>query len=141
MKTHLVVIILLWNSLFAPLPPGIAVNPETGECGYYWGGDEYVSYDLSKPWVINYGTSIQVETGTYQWDGREATIERFCSEIGYTYISGNLGEKYGQRSLLSPSYILLAIAYAPPIILLIVAFSAVFFFLRWVNKRRNKHLR
>ena len=100
-------------SLLAPMPPGIAYNPQTKECGYYMGGDEYASYLLPEPWVVNYGDPIENETGTYQWDGRHDSIETFCAELGYTFIPGNIASQYG-REKKSPVFYLTAVGKALP---------------------------
>jgi hypothetical protein len=130
----LFVIPLLWN-LLGPAPPGIVINPETKECGYYWGGDEWANYDLPSPWIINYGEPIETELGVFEWDGGD--IESFCKQIGYTYVSGNLGDKYGKYRWTWYSYLVLAIKFAPLIIFSGTVFFALFLFLRWANKRSS----
>jgi len=128
---------LLWN-LLAPLPPQIAINPETKECGNFWGGDEYVDYHLPPPWkIISYGTPVQIETRVYEWNGSisSAGVESFCNQIGYTYVSGNLGQERGERRWSPYTYTLVAVKIAPLIIGLIIVFIALLIYLRWKNKR------
>ena len=136
----LVVFTLLWN-LRAPLPPQIAINPDTKECGNYWGGDEYADYHLSPPWkIISYGTPVQIGTGVYQWTGSISTtssVESFCNQIGYTYVAGNLGQLRGQYRWSPYAYILFAVKAAPFMIALIIALIVLIIFLRWVNKRSH----
>jgi hypothetical protein len=137
MMASLVVITLLWN-LLAPMPLQIAINPETKECGLYSGGDEYVGYYLSPPWkIIGYGTPVQIETGVYEWNGSVSIsgIESFCNQIGYTFVSGNLGEERGIYYWTILAYIVFIYKFAPLIVILI----AIFLFLRWANKRSNIH--
>ena len=136
MTASIIVVVFLFN-LFGPFPPGIAINPETKECGYYFGGDEYASYYLPPPWEINYGAPIQIETSVHQWDGSVSSIEGFCNQIGYTYIAGNLGNERGQLKWSGYTYILLAFTFAPVIIIVLGFFLALFLFLRWANKRSN----
>lgn len=114
MKGSLFVIALFLN-LLAPMPPGIAMNPETLVCGYYRGGDEYVSYNLPSPWVVNYGESIEDENGTHQWNREPDSFESFCEELGYAYVSDNLAEVYGKRK---SSPVFLTVFYAKHIPLL-----------------------
>jgi|WetSurMetagenome_2_1015567.scaffolds.fasta_scaffold365535_2 hypothetical protein len=137
MTASLVIITLFWN-LLAPAPPQIAINPETKECGYYWGGDEYAWYHLPSQWVIvNPDTPIQTEVGVYEWDGSTSSIESFCRQIGYTYVSGNLGKVRGQYRLSAYAYILLAFKFAPLIIVFTLLMIAFVLFLRWINKQSN----
>jgi hypothetical protein len=139
MMASLFIITLLWN-LLAPSPLQIAINPETKECGLYWAGDEYFDYHLSPPWeIIDYGTPVQIETGVYKWEGSmsDSGIEIFCNQIGYTYVSGNLGEERGIYSWTIFAYIVFVYKFAPQIIVLIAALIALFLFLRWANKRSS----
>ena len=133
MMAFLVVFSLLWNRL-APLPPQVAINPETKECGNFWGGDEYGGYQLSPPWkIVNYGTPVQIGAGVYQWDGgiSSASVESFCKQIGYTYLSGNLGQLRGEYRWTAYAYILLATRFAPWLIALVIVLVAFIIFLRW----------
>ena len=50
-------VILFVITSVKPSPPGIALNPNTRECGYYF-SEEYVHYILPPPWEINYGIPI-----------------------------------------------------------------------------------
>jgi len=114
---------------------GIAMNPETKECGSYQGGDEYASYILPEPWVVNYGDPIQDETGTHKWDGDTRSIESFCAELSFTYIPGNLGTLYGQRTS-SPLSTTRTICKICPFALLAAGVGiGVLLFTKWKKKR------
>lgn len=128
------IIYFFFFGVLAPMPPGIAYNPETGECGYYMGGDEYASYQLPAGWVINYGETIQNETGSHEWDGRHDSIEQFCEELGYSYVQGNIATEFGQRKA-SGVLVINTICKAAPIFLLLVIVLAVILI---VVKRRKK---
>jgi hypothetical protein len=136
MKELLAIAAFILNVL-APMPTGIAYNPETKECGYYQGGDEYASNVLPQPWVVNYGDPIQTESGIHQWDGNYESIENFCKELGYTFVPGNLGELYGQRTS-SPLLGIRMICKSIPIVfLIIVVIIGTSLFARW-KKKHNK---
>lgn len=94
------------STMFAPTPRFFALNHETKQCAGYWGGDEYVNYKLPPGWVIfKYGfrypkgrvdhATFEVETdigicrvpGMGQIDSEKSC----CSELGYTYVSENIG--------------------------------------------------
>ena len=122
MKTALLVLMLV--NLLAPMPPGIAMNPDTGECGYYMGGDEYASYKLPEPWVVNYGDPIEDENGSHHWDGKAESIEAFCGELGYTYVQGNIATLYGQRKS-SPLLFTTFLCKALPFLLLAIVIIIV----------------
>ncbi len=121
--------VLLFFSFFfgalAPMPVGIAYNPETKECGYYQGGDEYASYILPQAWIINYGEIIQNETGSHQWDGNYDSIEQFCGELGYIYIQGNIATEYGERKTSGISTIRTICIAFPILLLLILVLSGI----------------
>jgi len=136
MKASLIAFVFIWN-LFAPSPPGIAMNPETKECGYYLGGDEHAQYSLPDPWIINYGEPVQTETGIFEWDGDISSIESFCIQLGYTFIPGNLASEQGKLEWSSFTYILLAVKFAPLIVIIILLLMALFLFLRWSKKRSD----
>ncbi len=90
-------------TIFAPALRFFALNHETKQCAGYWGGDEYVTYELPSQWVIfeselqysKESTSFEVETdiGTCQvpWEGQISSEKSCCSELGYTYIDENIG--------------------------------------------------
>jgi hypothetical protein len=124
-------------NLLAPMPPGIAYNPETKECGYYMGGDEYASYLLPQPWVINYGDPIQIDSATHQWDGNGGSIESFCRELGYTYVEGNIATLYGTRTA-SPIAGIRMICKTIPFILLAVVVIVVILLIARRKKKRAK---
>ena len=106
MKKTLLVISTLFitaTTIFAPAQRFFALNHETKQCAGYWGGDEYVTYELPSQWVIfeyklqysKESTSFEVETdiGTCQvpWEGQINSEKSCCSELGYTYTSENIG--------------------------------------------------
>ena len=139
MLTLLVAFTLLWN-MFAPLPPQIAINPDTKECGNFWAGDEYTEYRLSPPWkIINYGSPVQIGTGVYTWNGgiSASSVESFCNQIAYTYLSGNLGQTRGQHGWTAYAFTLFAAWFIPLMIVLVIVFIALVFLLRWLYKRRK----
>ena len=130
-------VLIFFSFLFgalAPMPVGIAYNPETKECGYYMGGDEYASYILPQAWIINYGEIIQNETGSHQWDGLSDSIEQFCEELGYIYIPGNIATEYGERKT-SGITTIRTICIAFPILLLLILVLSVILI---VGKRRRR---
>ena len=133
MTSLLLAFTLFWN-LFAPSPPGIAINPDTKECGLVFGGDEYAYVHLPPPWEIHYESNIQTETGEFYWDGSTLSAESFCKQIGYTYIPGNLTTEYGKLKLTGIAYVVFAFRFAPIIIvalgLVIVAIMAI----KWAKK-------
>lgn len=80
----------------APAPWGIAINENTEECAAYWGGDEFNAYALPEDWTDYYPDftedqpTIETPVGTCNW--YEDTEEECCEEIGYKYVSDNIGE-------------------------------------------------
>lgn len=133
---NLIIIFSFFFGVLAPMPPGIAYNPETKECGYYMGGDEYASYILPPAWVINYGETVQNETGSYEWDGRYDSIEQFCEELGYSYIEGNIASQFGERK---PSGLLVmrSICIAAPILFLVILIVAVILIVKSIKRKRK----
>jgi hypothetical protein len=125
MKTF-IVLTFIWT-LIGPLPPGIAINPQTKECGYfgYW-EDEYATYHFPSPWEKHYGLSIQTETGSCQWDGSSSSAESCCQQLGYTYI-GDAGEKYGLK-LWTPYTLLLLLCNPLSLIVLVLTVIALLVF-------------
>ena len=91
----LTILACLWL-LLAPGPWGIALNHETEECGGYWSGDEYGSYELPAGWEAYYpdndGT-IQTEIGSCNYSATQSSerAESCCQELGYTYVGPNIG--------------------------------------------------
>ena len=78
----------------APAPWGLALNHETKECAGYWAGDEFSYYELPDGWEAYYpslpNNSIEIETGQCNFRYRE--YEGCCNQLGYTYVSENIGE-------------------------------------------------
>jgi hypothetical protein len=110
---------------FSPAPYGIALNHQTKACGNYWGGDEYIDYKLLPGWKAYYPIDgvIQTEIGNFPWHG---DTENFCRLLGYTYIPGNIGIKYGIGVWTSVTYLVLAITCWPLYPTLLIAFVLIF---------------
>jgi hypothetical protein len=99
----------LWL-LLAPLPPGIALNFETGECAGYWAGDEYVDYALPEGWIayeLGRQGRIETEVGTciYAPSDGYGPAESCCRDLGYRYV----GDGVGRRRPAALTWIYLAI--------------------------------
>jgi hypothetical protein len=135
MINGLMAVIFFWG-IFAPLPPGIAVNQETRECGQYMGGDERASYLLPAEWEIYYPDPglFQTSAGSCSWDGRNA--QTCCEQLGYTYVPGNLATLYGQRQLSPYGSSLLCLQVLPFVLLVAVISAGVIFFLKRKSRRR-----
>ncbi len=73
---------------------GIALNHDTKECGYLWGGDEYFNYELPAGWKAysSHGNgSIVTESGSCRYNYSD--LKSCCDQLGYTYVSGNVGKQ------------------------------------------------
>ncbi len=139
--SNTIIIFSFFFGVLAPMPPGIAYNPETRECGYYMGGDEYASYLLPAGWVINYGETIQNETGSHEWDGRYDSIEQFCRDLGYSYIQGNIATEYGERKESGLSTIRTICKTAPILLLVVLVLSGFLFVNKIIRKGRIKNIK
>lgn len=138
---NVIIIFSFFFGVLAPMPPGIAYNPETKECGYYMGGDEYASYILPPAWVINYGEPIEDETGIHEWDGRNESIEEFCKELGYSYIQGNIATKFGERKA-SGLLVINSVCKAVPFLLLVIlVVSGILIVNRIKRKRKMQNIK
>ncbi|MBA4385182.1 MAG: hypothetical protein C0410_10645 [Anaerolinea sp.] len=133
---NLIIIFSFFFGVLAPMPTGIAYNPETKECGYYMGGDEYASYLLPAGWVINYGETIQNETGSHQWDKRYDSIKRFCEELGYSYVEGNIATQFGERKA-SGLLVMRSVCIAAPILFLVILVVAVILIVKSIKRKRK----
>lgn len=52
LATAFLIFITSANNIFAaPMPQGIAINKNTNQCSSFWGGDEYVGYELPSGWT------------------------------------------------------------------------------------------
>ncbi len=86
------------ESLAAPAPSGIAINPQTKECGGYWAGDEDVRYALPPGWKDYYPDyakdpdRIVTEYGTCVFD--QLREQSCCEALGLTFV-GEVGQKQG----------------------------------------------
>jgi len=138
---NLLIIFSFFLGVLAPMPPGIAYNPETKQCGYYMGGDEYASYILPQGWVINYGETIQNETGSHEWDGRHESIELFCKELGYSFIEGNIATQFGERKASGLLVIRSVCKAAPFILIFVIVISGILIVNRIKRKRQNNNIK
>jgi hypothetical protein len=89
--------LIIFAVVLAPAPWGIAINTQTQQCAAFWGGDEYVAYQLPEGWQDYYPDSddiIHTPAGSCHWDryNREQRAEKCCTELGYTYLNEDLGE-------------------------------------------------
>lgn len=130
MKSSLLLLGLFWY-LLSPLPPGIAINPETKECGDYFGGDEYGGYVLPSPWEVIYDPTIHTASGEVKWEG---STEEYCRQIGYTYVAGELGKTYGKFKNTNIFYIFLVIYLLP----LILAGVLIYSLYSFISKKRAR---
>lgn len=135
----MLIIFSFFLGVLAPMPPGIAYNPETKECGYYMGGDEYASYTLPQAWIINYGETIQNETGSHKWDGRSESIEGFCKELGYSYIQGNIAITYGERNVSGLTTIRWVCKAAQFLLIFVLVVTVLLFIVKRKKKRSRQH--
>jgi hypothetical protein len=136
MKSAVITFILLF-SILAPLPPGIAINPETKECGDYFGGDEYGAFIMPPPWEIHYERPIQSKSGTYEVDRGPNSTEKVCNQMGLTYIPGNLGKQYGSYRY-SPLHWTMLMVYLCPLLIVIVISSLI---IKWaISRKRSRKL-
>lgn len=87
----------------APMPWGIALNEETQECAGFWGGDEFVYYSLPDGWqeyYPDYSSEDEDEWFIIRTEADECDFEAedeqaCCEELGYTYVSENIGDLSG----------------------------------------------
>jgi hypothetical protein len=95
-------LVTIGATTFAPLPQEFAVNYENKQCAEYWGGDEFVTYDLPGGWKTFepqnsefYDYIVETDIGTCQVskaDIDNTTYEEACcSQIGYEFVPGNIG--------------------------------------------------
>ncbi len=79
-----------------PAPQRLALNHETKECAMYWAGDEFTYYELPRGWksyYINYTSGfVETEIGNCSINPRTNGFEECCNQLGYTFVSGNIGE-------------------------------------------------
>jgi hypothetical protein len=90
----------------APAPYGVALNYLTQECAGYWGGDEYVYYIAPQGWAYylpDDNREIHTLRGTFTWTG---SAEELCSDIGFTYVSDNIGKDKGERVVVTPEFLI-----------------------------------
>jgi hypothetical protein len=101
--------------LLAPAPWGIALNHQTKECAGFWAGDEYVSYKLPEGWQAYYpgnANLISTEIGSCQWSDADwdSRVEKCCQELGYAYVSSNIGERHAGFTMFSVPILCAALA-------------------------------
>ncbi len=92
---------LIASTVFAPLPRGIALNYETKQCAGYWGGDEYVTYELPSGWTYfefqysDDAVSVNTDIGSCKAHQIQTTYaaqaKDCCTQLGYTFVSENIG--------------------------------------------------
>ena len=79
----------------APAPWGIAINEEIQECAGYWSGDEFSQHYLPDGWDAYYPSfetgisQIETPVGSCDWIYDEERA--CCADLGYTYVSDNIG--------------------------------------------------
>jgi hypothetical protein len=128
--------VFLFGTL-APLPPQIAFNPVTKECGVYWGGDEYADYAFPPPWETSVGLQIKTESGVYEWDGRMDSVQDTCEQMGFTYIEGNLGSIKGEMRWGVLPWLYIAVITVPIVVVIVLVCVAFNLFLKFLAKRHN----
>lgn len=122
----------LVGALLAPLPPGIATNPETKECGEISGGDEYGGYELPPPWEISYGVDLSAYSNAETYEER---ISEYCMQIGYSFVPGNLGMVYGHESKSIVFYFGIIITVLPILIIFALLMFGMSRVLNAINRR------
>jgi hypothetical protein len=122
--------------LFAPLPPGLALNDTTGECGDYRGGDEFATYKLPEEWKVYYAVEGVIRTDAGSCSLEESTQE-CCRKLGYRYIPGNVGEVRGSYRWSFYSFLILFINVLPWCTAAVASAGMVYFIVRRVNARKN----
>ncbi len=139
MYQHAFSFLLIMISILAPVPPQIAFNPVTKECGVYWGGDEYANYDFPTPWETSHGLQIKTENGVYEWDGRMDSVKDICEQMGFTYIEGNLGSIKGEMRSGALPLLYLTIILVPLVLVIVIVCVAFNLFLKFLVKRHNSN--
>ena len=135
---HTIIALIYLSILLAPLPPGMAINPQTRECGYYWGGDEWINNKLPDEWQIYYPRNelITTDAGSCPWQGNwDIASESCCRKLGYTYVPGNLGLERGQPIRTQFAYMILAMKLAPFVLVALIVIVVVLLVRR--RKRRE----
>jgi hypothetical protein len=93
-------LLLIASTVFVPSPWNIALNHSTKQCAGYWGGDEFVTYELPDGWEafeFQYSeTFVSAETniGICKVIKDETNVrleEACCSQFGYTFVAENIG--------------------------------------------------
>ena len=130
----------------SPSPWGIAINSETQECAAYWGGDEYVRYDLYEGWIEYYPRYYEDSEGIIETPFGNCTFQRnnevqCCNELGLTYISELPLDKKRTNNILRFSNmhpVLSSVIYYVLLIGIPLAILAGLFFLirHFVRKKR-----
>ena len=125
--------------LIAPAPWGIALNISSEQCAGYWAGDEYISYHLPSGWQVYYpdgDNMINTEVGSCQWLDLdyENRAEKCCQQLGYTFISGNIGEK---QSFTIFSIAIIGVSIAVCLFVLLIFSGLIFLIIRHSNRRIN----
>ncbi len=116
--------------LLAPAPPSLALNPQTNECGAYWGGDEWTYYKLPDGWKIYYPQDdlITTDAGSCPRQGNwDAAVESCCRKLGYTYVPGNLGVERGRIGRTPYAYMLMGWLAAPCVLVALIIIVILLF--------------
>ena len=158
-KTKIIFALLIFGFLFfqvnlvqaAPEPWGVALNYEIKECAGFWGGDEFMYYELPPGWKVYYPDwesynestdliTIETDIGTFNLTSFHSGDwhYKFCNETGYTYVSQNIGigpyltDLGAQEQLIENIWL---IVYIVGIIALIILVS-IFILFRIKKKKR-----
>jgi len=132
--------LIFYSLLLAPAPWGIALNHGTKECAGYWAGDEYRSYKLPEGWQAYYpdgGARISTEIGSCSWSDVDwdRRVENCCQELGYTFVSTNIGEKHGGYTIFS--WLIFGATAATCLFPLFILAGVILVFVRLRAKRRT----
>jgi hypothetical protein len=133
-----ILVLVLFSFLLAPAPWGIALNHQTKECAGYWAGDEYVSYKLPEGWQAYYpgdGAQITTEVGACKWSDVDwdRRAEDCCRELGYTFVSANIGERQGFTLF---SWMIVGATIAACLLALLILAGVILVFVRLRAKHR-----
>lgn len=101
--TILVSTSLIASTYFAPMPWEFALNYEKKQCAGFWGGDEFVTFELPSGWVSfewQYSDDfyfVNTDIGTChvptEGEGDVSDEEACCKQLGYSFLSDNIGVK------------------------------------------------
>jgi hypothetical protein len=127
--SYLFLLFIFWNVL-APLPPGYAINPRTGECGKLGWEDEYGQYLLFPPWEKHYDSFIQNGNAICPLD-QTNTVETCCTKVGFTYVPGDMGKQHGIMLWTPVAFLMLLLQILPLLGIGLVGYWII----KWSTKR------